>query len=378
MTEPTFNSTPLWVECGADLPGNSKFPFTRKHYLFLENTWQFRNAYNNQGVYQTALSYINPVWYLNDKGKWLIQAEESIKWGDFYLDFDTKIETESDYRKIKEDIQMALRYLQVILQIPIHQVRFFFSGNKGIHLTVSPITLGLTPHVALNKIYKNLAEDIAQYCTHQTLDTVVYDNKRMFRMVNSWNIKGGAYKIPITKEEYDTLTHNQLRALAQQPREVVVSPPMESPRTKAMLQNQIQEWSKRVEQRKTFQGKMLKLKEDPPCIQAMWEKVFRETIDGRNNSATALASFYLQQGNSQEECLEKVLQWNAEQCSPPQPDGDIVRAVRSVYQMQYKYGCETFKKVSGVCQRDICPLFRPGGVSADTQTEKKNQPNSTN
>ncbi len=348
----------FWVECGADLINNKKYPFTRKHYMFPEYTWQFREAYKNQGVYQTVMQYINPIWYQNDKKRWLINAGETLKWGDFYLDFDTVISDEKDYQNLKEDVRMALRYITVILNIDINQVRFFFSGGKGIHLTIPAVTLGLEPHTALNQIYKMIAEDIRRYCKHETLDTKVYDDKRMFRMVNSWNLKGKAYKIPITYDEFVKLSYEEIRKLAQKTREITVATPVPSGRAHLVIKQYIEEWTNRVNYRKGFSGKIRKLESDPPCIQAMWEKVFRETIDERNNSCAALASFYMQQGVEYEECLARMNQWNEEQCSPPQKQRDIELTVSSVYNGQHKYGCETFKRVSGVCEKDKCPLFK--------------------
>jgi len=358
MTQ-TATTNAVWVECGADLIGQ-KIPFTRKHYMFPEYTWQFRQAYNNQGVYQTAMQYINPIWYQDHKGKWLINAAESLKWGDFYLDFDTVIESETDYQKLKEDVRIALRYITVIMSIDINQVRFFYSGGKGIHLTIPAITLGLEPHVALNQIYKMIAEDIKTYCKHNTLDTKVYDDKRMFRMVNSWHIKGKAYKIPITYEEFIRLSYAEIHQLAQQPRTITVADPIPSNRARLVIKQHIEEWTQKINRRQEFSGRLRKLETEPPCIQAMWQKVFRETIDERNNSGTALASFYLQQGIELEETLARLHKWNEERCSPPLKPREIEIIVHSVYNGQYKYGCETFKRVSGVCEKEQCPLFKKG------------------
>lgn len=350
----------VWVECGADLIGNEKFPFTRKHYMYPEYTYQFRQAYKNQGVYQTVMQYINPIWYQNDKGKWLINAGESMKWGDFYCDFDTVIGSEEDYMKLKQDVKTALRYITVIMNISIEQVRFFFSGGKGIHITVPAETLGLEPHVALNQIYKMIAEDIRQYCKHDTLDPKVYDDKRMFRMVNSWNIKGQAFKIPITYDEFNTLSYAELKQLAQQPREIVVADPVPSTRAKLVIKQHIEDWTNKINRRTEFSGKIKKLKEEPPCIKAMYEKIFRETVDERNNSGAALASFYLQQGIEYEEALARIYKWNEEQCSPPQKPREVEMTVQSVYNGQHKYGCATFQRVSGVCDKEKCPLFQKG------------------
>lgn len=346
----------LWVECGADLE-TEKYPFTRKHFMFPENTWQFREHYKNQGVYQTVMQYINPIWFQNEKGKWIINASDSLKWGDFYLDFDTVIESEQDYIKLKEDVKVALRYITVIMQVDIKQVQFYFSGNKGIHLIIPAITLGLDPHVALNQIYKQIAEDIKSYCKNNTLDTKVYDDKRMFRMVNSWNIKGKAYKIPISSDEFNKLSHAELLQLAQSPRQIKIEQPLPSQRARLVIKKHIEEWTQKINKRTEFTGKIRKIKTEPPCIKAMNEKLFRETVDERNNSATALASFYMQQQVPREETVARMQKWGEERCSPPLKANEIEIIVNSVYNGQYKYGCDTFKRVSGVCDKEKCPLF---------------------
>jgi hypothetical protein len=348
----------VFVECGADIVyPNQQRSFTRKHYLHPSQVDMFRYHFQNIGVYHTMMQYINPIWYQDEKGRWLINARDSLKYGDFYLDFDTNIETEDDFRKIKEDVKMAVRYLQVILQVPKEQIQFYFSGHKGIHVVVSAQTIGIEPHVSLHLIYKEIAQDIAKFCKHETIDTRVYDDKRMFRMVNSINRKSGMYKIPITYEELQTLTYQEITVLAQQPRVIPIPQPSLSTRAKLAFQRIAEEWTKRLEKQKEFTGKIMELKVEPPCIKAMKEKIFRETIDERNNSATALTSFYLQQGVSREETLYRMRIWAQENCTPPLPQKEVEVIVNSVYNHQYRYGCETFKRLSGVCDKDQCPIF---------------------
>lgn len=345
------------VECGAD-KDSEKFPFTRKHYLHPNDTDQFRNFYNNAGVYHTVMNYINPVWFQNERGKWLVNAKDSFKYGDFYLDFDNVIEKEEDFLKIKADVRQALKYLKLFLNISIEQVRFFFSGNKGVHLIVDAQTIGLEPHIALNSIYKDMADDIKKYCKYETLDTGVYDDKRMFRMVNSINKKSGLYKIPITAKELNDLTYAQIAELARNPRMINTPTPIKSDKATRMFADYVRNWSEKIERSKTFTGKIRQLKELPPCIKAMHENVFKETVDRRNQSGTSLTSFYFQQGLEREETMQIMLKWGIENCSPSLNHNDIKTIVNSVYNGQYRYGCSSFKELSGVCDKENCPLFK--------------------
>jgi len=352
----------VFVECGADLPWvkDPRFRFTRKHFMTPDQTELFRRHYNNCGVYQTMMHYINPVWFQDHKGRWIINAAESLKYGDFYMDFDYPLQSDEDFDKIKYDVKVALRYLKVILAVEPEQVNLYFSGQKGIHLTVDAKVLGLQPHYSLNMIYKEIFNDIRKYCLHNTMDPKMYDDKRMFRMVNSYNIKGHCYKIPITHEELDKLSLQEIRALAQAPRFLPKPPVQTSQRAKLALDKYIKTWTERVNTRREFSGRIRKLEELPVCINTMLEKTFRETIDGRNNSCAALASFFLQQGMEREEALARLEQWGQMNCVPPLPQKEIETTVNSVYNGQYRYGCETFKTLSGVCNKDQCPLFCKG------------------
>jgi Eukaryotic and archaeal DNA primase, large subunit len=350
-----MNQIPVFVECGADV--QRKIPFTRKHYMQPDQVDSFRWHFQNAGVYQTIMHYINPIWIQDQKGKWLINAHDSYKYGDFYLDFDTVIETEADYQRIRADVQVALRYLKVILQIDINQVQFFFSGNKGIHLLVNAEVIGLQPHQALNQIYKEMASDILKFTQHKTLDIRVYDDKRMFRMVNSVNLKSGLYKIPLTVEEFATLSYEQIKQLATQPRTIENLVPNLSPKARNAFQKYVEEWTNRLTQQKEFSGKLSALKAHPPCIKEMLKKVFRETIDERNNSGTALASFFAQQGVPRDETLHRLIAWGQENCQPILKRRDMEIIVNSVYNNSYRFGCESFKRLSGVCEKEKCPLF---------------------
>jgi hypothetical protein len=354
-----MNDVPIWVECGADTQ-SLRFPFTRKHYFHPSQVDEFRWKFNNVGVYETVMRYIDPVWFQNEKGQWVINARDSLKYGDLYLDFDYKLEKDEDFEMIRSDVQTAIRYLKVILSIEVPQINIFYSGYKGIHLTVDARVLGVPPHQALNQIFKEIAMDISKYTLFNTLDTRVYDDKRMFRMINSYNKKGQRYKIPLTYQELCKLSLAEIRELAIQPRFINRPPIMPSPKAKVALEKYIQKWTQSINRQKDFRGRILKLDALPACIEAMLNKTFRETIDERNNSATALCSFFLQRGMEREEAIARLLVWGEENCLPPLPRREIETIVHSVYNGQYRYGCETFHRLSGVCDKENCPLFKKG------------------
>ncbi|WP_240033784.1 primase C-terminal domain-containing protein [Oceanobacillus profundus] len=346
----------IFVECGADL-NHFKYKFRRKQFMWPSQTELFRQHYNNIGVYQTVMHYIDPVWMQDDKGKVVIDAAKSLKFGNFYLDFDYPITSDEDYQKIKADVLKAIRYLTIILSIDISQIQFFFSGNKGIHLVVDAAVMGLKPHQALNEVYRDIAKDIAKFCENETIDLRVYDNKRMFRMPNSVNKKSGLYKVPLTVKEFKECKYQDILEIAKSPREIKAPTVIFSPKAKQAFEKYVDSWTERLENVEKFDGKIKELKVLPPCIKRMQEKVFKETIDERNNSATALTNFYFQQGMEKEEALHRMTIWGEENCVPSLKRNEIEVVVNSVYRGHYRYGCQTFKELSGVCEREICPLF---------------------
>jgi hypothetical protein len=360
--EATQEQVQVWVECGADT-NSTQFPFTRKHYMHPSVVDQFRMYNRNIGVYQTVMHYLNPTWFQNEKGKWILNAADSLKYGDLYLDFDYKMESDEDFDMIRSDVLTAIRYLKLILSVDVSQIHIYFSGFKGVHLTVDAQVLGVPAHYSLNHIFKEIASDIANYTLFKTMDTAIYDDKRMFRMVNSYNKKGERYKIPLTYEELCQLSLSDIREMAIQPRFLEKPALLPSPKAKLSLKKYIEKWTQMVSRQKEFQGKIRKLESLPACIQAMVDKIHRETIDERNNSATSLASFYFQQGIEREEALERMRLWGEEKCVPTLPYREISTIVHSVYNGQYRYGCGTFHRLSGVCDKENCPLFKKGEQS---------------
>src|SRR5699024_8186394 len=149
----------------------------------------------------------------------------------------------------------------------------------------------------------------------------------------------------------------EIKQLATQPRQIKKPEIVFSSRAKMAFEKYMTEWAKKREVQKIFQGKFKSLKTEPPCIKAMHNKVFKETVDERNNSGTALASFYMQQGIDKEEALERLYKWGTDNCEPKLERGQINVIIDSVYFGEYRYGCESFQRLSGVCEKNICPLF---------------------
>lgn len=130
----------------------------------------------------------------------------------FDLDADDLQDSLCDARKLKD-------YLYVGLEIE-EGVEFFFSGNRGFHITINAKLCGFDASNDLSRICKYMAVNIAEKLSLDTMDAAVYSKRRMWRMNNSRHGKTGLWKIQLTPSELGTLSVNDILTLAQQPRDI--------------------------------------------------------------------------------------------------------------------------------------------------------------
>lgn len=306
---------------------------------------RFRKQYSNTGVYTTAYRYEN-------------QDQAGLIWADFlYMDFDdqrlaspdTEVANEA-WDCLQEDLRYAITHLHHLYGLdPKQDMRFFFSGKKGLSLLISPIALGYSPDENLNIYFKAIAEDIRRYVPHGTLDLSIYDRKRLWRLVNSKHEATGLFKIPLTMEEARTEVLADVQALARNPREMEY-PTSSKKREKvkprlALVLGQTSHGSGMVPTRP--------LSYTPPCVTFLEENGVDE---GQRNVATAaLANFYQQAGYQMEEIIQRMKEWNSNHCQPPLSGQEVERTARSAVTGSYQWGCATFRDIS-VCDRGKCRL----------------------
>jgi len=332
------------IEAGVNL-GPKKF--RRNMIIPATGIKEFRNKHNNTGVYITAYCY-------NDANQ-----DEAYLYGNLYLDFDladlvNSDNPEMDFDIVREDALHALVVLSAIYNIPEEQVRIFFSGKKGLHLIVPAKTLGLRPDKELNEIFRLMALDIKKSSKHKTLDTCIYDRKRLFRVPGSIHQDTGLYKVPLTYHELTNLSFASIRSIAKEARVIDFAKPMYNPKAYRIVQDFYRQWE---EEKKT--NKMSKSKGNgtlnytPPCIKYLLNN---PTNEGQRNNATAyIVSHFKQRGYSEDKAYELIDQWNEAYCSPMLKRQEVVSTVHSIYRGEYSYGCRTLKDL-GNCNEHECKL----------------------
>jgi replicative DNA helicase len=326
-----------FVEAGVNLPDNL---FRRNIIIPINKVDDFRKRYNNTGVYITAYRY--------DSEK----IRDSKAYSDLYFDFDK----ENDFEAVRKDALTALSYIKTVFGIDYNIPNIYFSGHKGVHITVPAECLGAEPSENLNEIYKLIATDVNAALANNTLDTVIYDKVRLFRLVNSVHQKTGLYKIPLTYEELKNLEYEAILDLATSHRKLTTKEsPIRIEQAASIFRNYTTKYESSKNRIRERSGKIIRLESTPPCIE--WILYYGAGKGKRNDTAIVLASHYRQKGFSYEEVLDSILNWNAQVLENPLPENEIERTVKQVFDNKYIYGCQTIKDLA-TCEPTKCELAR--------------------
>ena len=334
------------IEVGAKLKSGG---FTRNNFITEEKISWFRGLHNNTDVYTTVYNYNNT------------NQNESDLYGPMYFDLDNKDIKDVEmgmlaFQEIREDAKKILAILEAIFYVPQEQIQIYFSGGKGLHIVVPQEILGIHPRKDLNSIYRYIAMDVKKYLQYNTMDTQIYDNKRLFRIPNSIHGGTGLYKIPLTANELRSLSYTDIKLLATQPREVMFERPMYSTRANRMYQKFVDQWEdelRKLEERRTKGNGNTQYTYTPPCILKLLE--FGVMEGNRNNTIAVLCSHYKQNGLSEAECTNRMEQFNKTMVVPPLNNNEVDRTVRSIYNAEYGYGCRALYGM-GLCDKDKCKI----------------------
>ena len=95
----------------------------------------------------------------------------------------------------------AMKLVTWLENYKIYNYELYFSGSKGFHIVLPSADLGLDKYY-ISSVGKTFVETyISRLSGVDALDLSVYNNRALFRMPNSINVKTMLYKIPITRGE---------------------------------------------------------------------------------------------------------------------------------------------------------------------------------
>ena len=100
-------------------------------------------------------------------------------------------------------------------QVNPNDLMIYFSGRKGFHIGIPAWMIGIdAPEREIAARSEMFALELTKGI--KDIDKGIYNDNRLFRTVNSWNVKGNLYKIPLT---FDQLTDDvfQIKQRARNP-----------------------------------------------------------------------------------------------------------------------------------------------------------------
>ena len=136
---------------------------------------EYAQMHDNVGIYTSVFQYNEP------------KLEGSVRLGPLYFDLDS-----SDLQKSHNEAKILYEYFSQF--IPNTAIRFYFTGSKGFHIELEPLTLGITPGNQLSELFRYIANNLKDKFSLETLDFSVYDKRRMWRLPNTRHQKTGLYK----------------------------------------------------------------------------------------------------------------------------------------------------------------------------------------
>lgn len=274
-----------------------------------------------------------------------------------YIDLDIN-DLENDFEKLKRDLLLLCRKLKTMFSLKDNNLEIFFSGSKGFHILIPHTVLGIKPSKDLNNKYKLIALELKSYTITKSVDTRIYDTKRLFREPNTINSKTGLYKVQMTLEQIRDMSYKQLLIYASAPKNLI-NPNSDYNINADMSFNSVVEEIKERQKKKVNHKaarQMLENKELLACVKYILQNGAQK--GGRNNTAMALASaLYQRNSESQQEILEVMQTWNYKKLDEPLSDKELETTVLSAYknvQDGRRYGCGVFMDM-GICVKG-CPI----------------------
>jgi Eukaryotic-type DNA primase, large subunit len=275
---------------------------------------------------------------------------------DLYFDFDRE---DNPGTACSEAIAVIKR-LTDEYKIPEVAIFIAFSGCKGISVTVNYQIFNVEPSNELPLIWKSIAQDFATKLKLKTLDLVIYDRRRLWRMLNSKHNKTGLYKIPLTLTELENLRIEQIKALATKPREPFIKSETKAVKEAELLylkhKNAVEHWA--AERKQDFKPTEIKpTADDPPCVKRLLENGAHK--GNRNNATFQLAVYYTNKGLAFEDTqtlCSAFASRSEEPLSQTEIETIVKSAVKGVQEKKYSVGCST-DLLAEFCDKESCPFF---------------------
>ena len=343
-----FDLSKYYIELGGS---NGTF-FKRKEYVQLcdvaynKKVTNFFNRYDKDNYYG--------VYAYED----IKDIEHCRLYGDLYFDLDGNIHTEKGFNTLRMDAIKLIIFFKSI-GLTENEIDVYFSGAKGFHVLIPATALGIAPSSDLNKIYKAWALYLFDVFQIKSLDTAIYDRKRLFRIPGSINSKTGLKKEKIKIALlYSCKNYNDFSKNIELYKDDSIKERRKLNKKAAYFFYTKSHNFYRKHTDKPVKAVIIPEKKEEllPCVKKALET---GAISGnRNNTLVMISSSVMQSGYRLEETLDMMHnQWN-ENNEEPLAFNEIELTVRSAYSMLLsgkKYGCNALKE-AGFCIGNKCRI----------------------
>lgn len=339
-----FDLSKYYIEYGGS---NGSF-FKRNVYIQLcDPCFQLKaNSFfqqYNKDCYQCMYAYEN-----------LENIDNCKLYSNLYFDLDGDIHTKKGYIELRKDVTMLVSYFKSI-GLSDEEMELYFSGSKGFHFVVPASILAIEPSTNLNLLYKAWASYFYNVFNIKTIDLVIYDRKRLFRIPNTINSKTGLKKTRIffkllwLADTYEDF----LKLITEKDFSYLKTSKNINKEAAIFFYNKSQNFYRNqgsyIISQNTKPFEIPETKTDLlPCVKCGLENGAAKGC--RNNTLVALSSSIMQSGYKLEETLSLMHDWN-DNNEEPLSFNEIEFTVRSAYSMLLngkKYGCGALKDI-GLC-----------------------------
>lgn len=260
-----------------------------------------------------------------------------------YLYFDIDSDNLEDSHNMAKNLTLLLYN---ILGVNPKSLFISFSGNKGFHIGLHQAIFGnFAPRKDMPLKMRILATKILCECFEVTMeelnkaseskgnkkvynlmDLSIYNDNRIFRVINSKNLKSGLFKIGLTFEELNTLSIEQIKEKATTPQsykpEIPAGQLVEMPEMKALWDFAVNFDSAAYDEgfKKTNKG-----------TTSTSSIFFVPDEGGRNNAFFAQATHLADYSELSEGQILSIIQSINQGCKIPLPDDEIRTLVRSAF-----------------------------------------------
>lgn len=194
-----------------------------------------------------------------------------------------------------QDAIKAMKWIECRLNItPL----IYFSGGKGFHLVIKY-------DICHDKCH-DIVRTIIEPCKIECVDYKVYTSHRLWRLPNSFNLKGQKFKVELTREELIYCDTDEMLDFAKKPQKLSEDKILLGIKDD-LIQDAIHRYDEKTKKHtlKPNKSAMPTIDNITPCIKALLES---SPINGeRNATVVILARFFKSCGVPQTEALNIIM-----------------------------------------------------------------------